>query len=76
MLALTSPEEAGITATEQLVWLIRRYLDRNSERRLRTLQHRVRQSRSVMARRLAYASDEQSEMIEADCGDIGPVGVN
>lgn len=76
MLALTSPEEAGITATEQLVWLIRRYLDRNSERRLRTLQHRVRQWRSVMARRLAYASDEQSEMIEADRGDIGPVGVN
>ena len=59
-------------AAELLDRLMARYPNRYSRRQLRTLQRRVRQWRIVVAKQLVYASAEQSEMNEADPGDITP----
>ena len=53
-----------------------RYPNRYSRRQLRTLQRRVRQWRIVVAKQLVYASAEQSEVNEADLGDITSVSDN
>ena len=64
------------TAAELMDRLILRYPERYSRGQLRTLQRRVRQWRSVMAKQLVYASAENSEIYEERPVDIGPVGVN
>ena len=69
-------KEPDATAADLLGRLERRHPDRFSGRQLRTLQRRVRQWRSVMARRLVYASAQWSEEIEANRRDIGLVGDN
>ena len=57
-------------AAELLDRLMARYPGRYSRRQLRTLQRRVRQWRIVVAKQLVYASAEQTEMNEANRGDI------
>ena len=69
-------KEPDATAAVLLDRLIRRHPDRFSRRQLRTLQRRVGQWRSVMASQLVYASAQRSAEIEANLGDIGPVGDN
>ena len=64
------------SAAELMDRLIRRYPEHYSRRQLRTLQRRVRQWRSVMAKQLVYASGENSDIYEDRPVDIGPVGVN
>ena len=64
------------TAAELMDRLKIRYPERYSRGQLRTLQRRVRQWRSVMAKQLVYASAENSEIYEERPVDIGPVGVN
>ena len=64
------------TAKELLDRLICRHPERFCRSHLRTLQRRVRQWGRVMARELVYASAEQSEVNEADLGDITPVSDN
>ncbi len=56
--------------------LMARYPNRYSRRQLRTLQRRVRQWRIVVAKQLVYASAEQSEVNEANLGNITPVSDN
>ena len=63
-------------AAELLDRLMARYPGRYSRRQLRTLQRRVRQWRIVVAKQLVYASAEQTEMNEANHGDITPVSDN
>jgi len=63
-------------AAQLLDRLMARYPNRYSRRQLRTLQRRVRQWRIVVAKQLVYASAEQSEVNEADLGDITPVSDN
>lgn len=68
--------QPDVKAGEMLDRLMARYPGRYSRRQLRTLQRRVRQWRIVVAKQLVYASAEQSEMNEADLGDITPVSDN
>ena len=63
-------------AAQLLDRLMARYPNRYSRRQLRTLQRRVRQWRIVVAKQLVYASAEQSEVNEADLGDITSVSDN
>ena len=66
-------QQPDAKAAELLDRLMARYPNRYSRRQLRTLQRRVRQWRIVVAKQLVYASAEQSEVNEADLGDITPV---
>ena len=69
-------QQPDAKAAELLHRLMASYPNRYSRRQLRTLQHRVRQWRIVVAKQLVYASAEQSEMNEANQGGIGPVSDN
>ena len=69
-------QQPDATAAELMDRLILRYPERYGRGQLRTLQRRVRQWRSVMAKQLVYASAENSEINEGRPVDIGPVGVN
>ena len=66
-------QQPDATAAELMDRLILRYPERYSRGQLRTLQRRVRQWRSVMAKQLLYASAENSEIYEERPVDIGPV---
>ena len=70
------PQRPDASAAELMDRLIRRYPERYSRRQLRTLQRRVRQWRSVMAKQLVYASAENREINEVRPVNLGPVGVN
>ena len=69
-------QQPDATAAELMDRLILRYPERYSRGQLRTLQRRVRQWRSVMAKQLVYASAENSEIYEERPVNLGPVGVN
>ena len=69
-------QHPDVKAAELLDRLMARYPNRYSGRQLRTLQPRVRQWRIVVAKQLVYAPAEQSELNEADLGDITPVSDN
>ena len=69
-------QQPDARAVELLDRPMARYPNRYSRRQLRTLPHRVRQWRIVVAKQLVYASAEKSEMNEADLGGITPVSDN
>ena len=69
-------QQPDLKAAELLDRLMARYPGRYSRRQPRTLQRRVRQWRTVVAKQLVYASAEQNEMNEVDRGSIIPVGDN
>ena len=69
-------QQPDAKAPDLLDRLMARYPNRYSRRQLRTLQRRVRQWRIAVAKQLVYASAEQSEMNEANLGDVTPVSDN
>ncbi len=69
-------QQPDTKAAELLDRLMGRCPERYSRRQLRTLQRRVRQWLSVMAKQLVYASAEQNEIIEVVREDIKTEGVN
>ncbi len=69
-------QQLDAKAAELLDRLMAHYPNRYNRRQLRNLQRRVHQWRIVVAKQLVYASAEQSEMNEANYGDITSVSDN